>query len=540
MDLIRRMVVTGLVGLLAAGCGSGSNSSAPKAPTNVRAEAGPGLVTVRWDYSQSAGVSFDVYRETLGADGLAAESSRKANDASLGAEVRLFEDTDVSATASYRYAVTASASGGTSLRVVTAAPVTPAPSARGYRLEILRNGGGQGVVTSSPTGIACVQRPGETGDCSETYPAGQLVTLTAQADSGSSFTGWSGDCNGTVDCTVTLDKDVRVTATFAEAKATLSVVKTGQGKVVSSPLSLGIDCGNDCSETLNSGTVVVLQAEPSAGKTFKGWGAPCSGTGECRLTLENDLRLDATFDDDLALPTIERFGSSAGTIKAGETLKLSWQVANAESLSLRAADGTPQDVTGKTEATVSPKTTTVYTLSARNARGEVKRQLTVTVGSLPVIGSFNATPERVSVGEMSTLTWSVSGGEGLTFSIDNGVGVVTGSSIKVAPDQTTTYTLTAKNAYGEARKSVEVKVTSPLYLLTVVQEGDGKVVSEQPSNTIDCGSDCSERYAEGTPVELKANRRGSFEGWYGCDTFEDNICRLTMDRDRTVIAYFGD
>ena len=173
------MVVTGLVRLLSVSCSSGSNLNVPKAPTNVRAEAGPGLVTVHWDYSQSAGVSFDVYRKTLGADGLAAEPSQKANDAPLGAEVRLFEDTEVSATASYRYAVTASGSGSTSLKVATAAPVTPAPSARGYRLEILRNGGGQGVVTSSPIGIACIQRPGETGDCNEVYPAGQLVTLTA-------------------------------------------------------------------------------------------------------------------------------------------------------------------------------------------------------------------------------------------------------------------------------------------------------------------------------------------------------------------------
>lgn len=148
---------------------------------------------------------------------------------------------------------------------------------------------------------------------------------------------------------------MQVTATFAEAKATLSVVKTGQGKVVSNPLGLGIDCGNDCSETLNSGTIVVLQAEPSAGKTFKGWGAPCSSTGECRLTMENDLRLDATFDDDLALPVIESFSASAGTIKAGETVKLSWRVADADSLSLRAADGMPKMLRGKRKSMSRPR-----------------------------------------------------------------------------------------------------------------------------------------------------------------------------------------
>src|SRR6266480_2885030 len=41
-----------------------------------------------------------------------------------------------------------------------------------------------------------------------------MVTLTATADAGSTFTGRTGDCSGTGSCIVTMDQDRGVTATF--------------------------------------------------------------------------------------------------------------------------------------------------------------------------------------------------------------------------------------------------------------------------------------------------------------------------------------
>jgi outer membrane protein OmpA-like peptidoglycan-associated protein len=81
-----------------------------------------------------------------------------------------------------------------------------------YTLTVQKAGSGSGTVTSSPSGIDCGS------DCTETYNAGTIVTLTAVAASGSIFEGWSGGgCSGTGTCAVTMDTSKTVTATLAPA-----------------------------------------------------------------------------------------------------------------------------------------------------------------------------------------------------------------------------------------------------------------------------------------------------------------------------------
>jgi hypothetical protein len=79
-------------------------------------------------------------------------------------------------------------------------------------------------------------------------------------------------------------------------KHTLTAVKagTGGGSVTSSPE--GINCGADCREDYDNGTVVTLTATPGPGSTFTGWsGAGCSGTGTCAVTLTSDQTATANF-----------------------------------------------------------------------------------------------------------------------------------------------------------------------------------------------------------------------------------------------------
>jgi phospholipase C len=69
-------------------------------------------------------------------------------------------------------------------------------------------GTGSGRVTSSPARISC-QRT-----CSASFASGTSAKLTVAPAKGSYFAGWSGACKGTGACTVTINSNLRATATF--------------------------------------------------------------------------------------------------------------------------------------------------------------------------------------------------------------------------------------------------------------------------------------------------------------------------------------
>lgn len=76
------------------------------------------------------------------------------------------------------------------------------------------------------------------------------------------------------------------------------------------------------------------------------------------------------------------------------------------------------------------------------------------------ITAFTATPATAIVGQPVSLAWQTTGASSL--SIDQGVGVVTGSSVVVTPALgATTYELTATEGAASLRRSVSVSVSSP-------------------------------------------------------------------------------
>jgi len=156
-------------------------------------------------------------------------------------------------------------------------------------LSVTPAGTGSGTVTSDPAGIDC----GVT--CVAVFDYGTVVMLTAVTDLGSTFTGWSGVCTGTGGCTVTMDAAQNVTATFTLEQYELSVTVdgTGGGTVTSSPA--GIDCGPDCVESYDFGTVVTLTAVADNNSTFTGWSGACTGMGVCVVTMDMVQSVTATF-----------------------------------------------------------------------------------------------------------------------------------------------------------------------------------------------------------------------------------------------------
>jgi hypothetical protein len=76
-------------------------------------------------------------------------------------------------------------------------------------LTVVKSGIGNGTVTSVPPGISCGSI------CQSNFTIGTDVTLTASVDAGSVFTGWSsGGCSGTGPCTITLNSDTTIAASF--------------------------------------------------------------------------------------------------------------------------------------------------------------------------------------------------------------------------------------------------------------------------------------------------------------------------------------
>jgi predicted outer membrane repeat protein len=168
-----------------------------------------------------------------------------------------------------------------------------------YTLTVSLDGTGAGTVDAD--GISCAT--GSTGaDCTENYADGTVITITASANSGSTFAGWSGDCtNASGDCVVTMDAAKSVTTTFTLDQHALSVTVTGDGSGSVSSVPSGITCtsdaGSDCSETYDYSTVVTLTANPDSGSTFSGWSGVCTNTsGDCVATMDTDIILTATFE----------------------------------------------------------------------------------------------------------------------------------------------------------------------------------------------------------------------------------------------------
>ncbi len=163
-------------------------------------------------------------------------------------------------------------------------------------LAVILSGSGSGTVSSSPAGILCTGEDG--ADCSEIYAFGAQVTLSAAANTGSTFTGWSGEgCSGAGTCQVLMDRARSVTASFALNQVDLSVTVAGEGRgqVTSQPAGLTCTTGA-CQAAFDYGTVVTLSATADTGSVFDGWSGDCTNdTGDCVVTMEAARSVTATF-----------------------------------------------------------------------------------------------------------------------------------------------------------------------------------------------------------------------------------------------------
>jgi hypothetical protein len=115
-------------------------------------------------------------------------------------------------------------------------------------LAIGLTGTGQGSVKSKAAGIEC------SSSCSPQVIAGKLITLSAKASAGSTFSGWSGACNGIGPCKVQMSEAQSVTASFAKTPLPVPGIAsvTHKAKVKGKKAYIAIHCNgpNSCRGSL--------------------------------------------------------------------------------------------------------------------------------------------------------------------------------------------------------------------------------------------------------------------------------------------------
>lgn len=351
-------------------------------------------------------------------------------------------------------------------------------------LTVSKSGDGSGKVTSSPSGIDCGS------DCNKQYASGTTVTLTAAADTGATFTGWSADCSGIyITCDVTMNASKAVTATFTKettGKKTLTVTKsgTGSGAVTSSPS--GIDCGSTCSSSFTTDQSVTLTATALSGSTFSSdtWSGCDSKIGaQCTVTMSSSKAVIATFNSTTGTP------ACVTSISPPE--KLDFTVSG-----------------GAANVTVTAPLDCKWTATTTNT------WITITSGSS---GAGNG-----------TVTYSVAANTGANEL--NGV-------IYIGSNNEKQFTV----------KQSGTGAPSTTYTLTVTKPGTGRGIVTASSGTISWnGNTGTATYTGSTAVTLTAVAASAnllvsgstFGGWSGCDSTSVTTCTVTMSSAKTVTATF--
>ena len=186
-----------------------------------------------------------------------------------------------------------------------------------------------------------------------------------------------------------------------------------------------------------------------------------------------------------ALPPEVSFSADPQTIMLGESSMLSWNVINADTISIDPDIGSV-DQNGSYE--VSPTDNTTYTLTAIGSGGTTTENVTLSVNiPFPTV-SISADPESIILGESSILTWSSTHSD--TCMIEPGIGSIdVNGSISVSPAETTTYTITVTGPGGTASADVAIKVTDPNVPPTVTMTPASASISQGESITLTWNSE---------------------------------------------------
>ncbi len=183
------------------------------------------------------------------------------------------------------------------------------------------------------------------------------------------------------------------------------------------------------------------------------------------------------------LPAVN-FTASPQTIWHGNNVVLSWDTEHALSCSLDQGIG---EVDLQGFQTVTPESTTTYTLTAENAEGITKSEVTIIVNRPEILPDSEF--QAIELGGSAHLQWTSTNAE--ECSMDQGIGAIDlNGSILLTPSTTTTYTITCESHGTTSSVAHTVFVNDfsqlPVAVLTadttVIQPGQPVTLNWQSEN----------------------------------------------------------
>ena len=326
-----------------------------------------------------------------------------------------------------------------------------------------------------------------------------MVQLIATADSGYSFTSWTGDASGiTSPVTITLDGDKTVSATFEQNLVSLTITQSTGGTITADPVG-----------PYHYGDEVTLTAAASTGYTFTGWTDDLSGTTTpTTITLDGDKTVSATFEQNLVSLTITQ--STGGTITADPVGPYHY----GDEVTLTAAASTGYTFTGWTDdlsGTTTPTTITLdgdKTVSATFEQNLVSLTITQSTG-----GTITASPVGpYHYGDMVQLIATADSGYSFTSWTGDASGITSPVTITLDGD-----------------KTVSATFEQNLVSLTITQSTGGTITADPVGPY---------HYGDEVTLTAAASTGYTFTGWTDDLSGTTTPTTITLDGDKTVSATF--
>ena len=167
-------------------------------------------------------------------------------------------------------------------------------------------------------------------------------------------------------------------------------------------------------------------------------------------------------------PSIVNFSSDRTKIRAGESIRLQWETADAERVVLYDTKNNVDrqlDRTGHLD--YRPRVTTALQLRAYNEEDEATRSVvTIEVLGDPKVVSFKAEQQTISKGAKTRLVWRTENSDRVVLVLDGRqITVRDQGDYFVSPDTDTSYKLIAYGGEKSATKATKVSV-KPLWVAT--------------------------------------------------------------------------